>query len=84
MAAAEDENSNFVSSIGFKLCRAVTNSVVLGQDDPAAPADLCQPFFVQGVLRKVLIVDLDPYTALANSFGNDFLAQGTVDKEDVG
>jgi hypothetical protein len=32
----------------------------------------------------VLIVDLDPYTALANSFGNDFLAQGTVDKEDVG
>jgi hypothetical protein len=32
----------------------------------------------------MLVVDLDLHTALAKFFGNDFLAQGAVDKEDVG
>ena len=82
--AAEDENSQLVSSIGIELRRPVTNSIVLGQDNPAAPADLRQPIFVRGVLREMPVMDLDPYAALAKFVGDDFLAQGTVDKKDVG
>ncbi|HJU60978.1 MAG TPA: hypothetical protein VJ864_02950 [Candidatus Binatia bacterium] len=54
-----------MSSIRRKRGRPVTNSVVLGKNDPTFLADLCDPIFVSSVLGKVVVVDFYFYSALA-------------------
>jgi hypothetical protein len=64
-----------VSPIRVERGRAVTNPVVLGENDPSSLADFFDPMFVRSVLGKVVVVDFYFDSALAKLFCDYLLTQ---------
>src|SRR2546429_679735 len=60
----------------------VTNVFVLGEHDPALLAHIGQPNLILGILREMVIVDSNVLACLPQNAGNDFAAQGAINKED--
>ena len=67
---------------GGRLEGVVADTVVTGDHQPAALADHRQPLLVLGVLREVVIVDLDPEPGLSQGRGHALLAEAAIDEED--
>ncbi len=48
----------------------VSNTGILGENDPLSPSDLSEPFFVGRAGRKMVIMNLDEGPRFAQSVGN--------------
>jgi len=81
-SATKDEYANLVSAIGIEGSRPITDSVILGQDNPTLSSNFRYPVFVWGVLGKMGVVDLHLNAALAKFFCDYLLAQRAVNEED--
>jgi len=64
-----------MSSVRRERSGAITDSVVLGENDPASFADLRYPVLVQGILREMMVVNLYLNTAFAKFTRNHLLTQ---------
>jgi len=75
LPATKNEHPDFVPLVCLKSSPAVTNPVVLSEDNPSSFSNLRYPVFVLGVLGEMIVVDLHCYTTLAEFFRDYLLAQ---------
>ena len=75
LPGTKDEHPNFVPLVCLKSSPAVTNPVVLSEDNPSSFSNLRYPVFVLGVLLEMIVVDLYCYTTLAQFFRDYLFAQ---------
>lgn len=60
---------------------SVSDAMVLGQDDPTMLSDLSKPDFILGIRGKVIIVDMDRSTGLAERCSYALFPQRTIEEE---
>lgn len=58
--AGQYEQTHAGSKDGFLLIGFVTNSPIVGQHKPSAPADFRKPVGIRGVLSEMVIMTFDP------------------------
>jgi len=64
IASREDEHSGVAGTERRDLQRTISQSLVLGQDDPAPLAGRLEPDTIVFIASEMVVMNLDPETAL--------------------
>lgn len=80
VSARKNKCSHLRRQKGRSLRLPVAKHFVLGEDDPSLLADRTEPVFILRVGWKVVLVNLDGDAVLAESLGENPVAEGTVDE----
>jgi len=80
--AHQNETADGRSHEGLGLEPAVADPAVRSENDPFLGADDRQPVRILRVLRKMIVVELDPQTSFQEDAGEDLPPQAPVAKED--
>ena len=83
VSAAEHECRGTAFEKGAPLEHVGANSRVLGEQWPAAFANVSKPNFIGSVLLEMVVVDFDGNSRLAQGVRNDLRAERPIDEEVV-
>jgi hypothetical protein len=64
--------------------RATPDLLVLGEDNPAALPNLVKPFYICGILAKMVIMNLHVDACLPQSIRNGVFSQAAIKKKGKG
>ncbi len=76
MRKSKGANATTLQAVQFQ--GAITNLSIVCNNDPFTFAGDSQPFFVLGILRKVIIVSLDTEARSSQGLRDNFLSDGPV------
>ena len=81
--AGEDEQRDSGSDRGGRLRVPIADSLVLGENCPAAASDFRQLYLVRCVLREVVVVNFDENPCDSQGASYDVPPEASIDEEDL-
>lgn len=82
--SSPDQHEGSDSSLdeGCTLMRAMADTVIFRQDNPAAPSHLPEPFLITRILGEMVIMQMDLCPCLPESMGHDVLPETAIEAQD--